>query len=498
MRVGYLPANGMIYVHPKHCVCFPMLDGNAALAPKYASSPAPAHPLIKGPAFGASGPAADPATEWPMYRHDASRTGGSAGEVPGQLKVLWTREITTPDYAKDGIAAEWLQHQYLSGIITQPTIASGMVFVAQPDMHQVIALDATSGQPKWTFTANGRIDGPPTYHRGLCLFGSRSGWLFAVRASDGQLAWRLRLAPDDRRISQFGQVESPTPVPGSPIIIDDRLYIGAGLHPQADHGVLVFCIDPANGAIVWKKGYTTLGYEDREGWGTPRSSGKVEALSAGDNPWRTTAVKEYEAFDLPVRDGSTVAVSRWQFDLKTGAATLRKTSAFYEVPETGVWMRRRTWSYGPRRLDFRTPLAVCSGPSVYTTLMPKGPGARLMRVDFAKGTSFAAGDGAVVTSDGSNEIDMAKLPSTSPVVRYLTLGPKWKVEDGKNVAHGLVCAGTQLFLLTSNGVLEVWSTETGKKVGEQRLEKPVFDGLAAAGGRLYVSTAAGKVVCLGR
>ncbi len=500
MRVGYLPANGMLYVHPKHCVCFPMLDGNAALAPAYASSPAPSHPLIKGPAFGAP-PAApsDPARDWPMYRHDSSRTGTLPSEVTGPLKVLWTRDIPTPDYAKDAIAAEWLQHQYLSGIITQPTIAGGMVFVAQPDTHQVVALDAVSGQPKWTFTANGRIDGPPTWYRGLCLFGSRSGWLYAVRASDGQLAWRLRLAPDDRRIAQYGQVESPTPVPGSPVIIDDRLYIGAGLHPQADHGVLVFCIDPLTGAIVWQKGYTSLGYEDREGWSTPRGNGSITPLAASDNPWRTTAVREYEAFDLPVRDGaSTVAVSRWQFDLKTGAATLRKTSAFYEVADTGVWMRRRTWSYGPRSEALRTPLAVCSGSAVFTTLQPKGPGARLMRVDFGKGISFAMGDGTAAGSDADKDLDMARLPSTSPVIRYLSLGAKWKVEDGKAAAHGLVCAGSQLFLLTQAGVLETWSTATGAKIGEQRLEKPVFDGLAAAGGRLYLATASGKVICLGR
>ncbi len=497
MRVGYLPANGLLYVHPKHCVCFPMLDGNSALAMAYPSSPTPTHPLVKGSAFGATGAPADPAREWPMYRHDASRTGAVAREVPTQLKVLWTREIPTPDYAKDEIAAEWLQHQYLSGIITPPTVAGGLVFVAQPDSHQILALDAVSGQPKWSFTANGRIDGPPTYHNGLCLFGSRSGWLFAVRASDGQLSWRLRLAPDDRRISQFGQVESATPVPGSPVIINGKLYIGAGLHPQADSGVLVFCIEPASGAIVWQKGYTSLGYEEREGWTTPRSDGSAPPLAASDNPWRTTAIREYEAFDLPVRDGNSVAVSRWQFDLVTGAPKLRKLSAFYEVPETNVWMRRRTWSYGPRREDHRTPLAVTSGSAVFTTLLPRGPGARLMRVDFTKGKTFADTEGAV--ADADKDIDMAKLPSTSPVTRYLGLGPKWKVDnDKKVVAHGLVCAGKQLFLLSQAGVLEIWSTDDGTKLGEQRLEKPVFDGLAAADGRLYLSTASGKVICLGR
>ena len=41
------------------------------------------------------------------------------------------------------------------------------------------------------------------------------------------------------------------------------------------------------------------------------------------------------------------------------------------------------------------------------------------------------------------------------------------------------------------------SAETGEKLTEYALDSPpVFDGLAAAGGRLYLSTADGKVLCL--
>jgi hypothetical protein len=37
----------------------------------------------------------------------------------------------------------------------------------------------------WEYVAGGRIDSPPTYHKGLLLFGSRDGWVHCVRASDG-------------------------------------------------------------------------------------------------------------------------------------------------------------------------------------------------------------------------------------------------------------------------------------------------------------------------
>jgi len=50
----------------------------------------------------------------------------------------------------------------------------------------------------------------------------------------------------------------------------------------------------------------------------------------------------------------------------------------------------------------------------------------------------------------------------------------------------------------TNGVLLVFSAADGKKVAERTLEHPpVFDGLIAAGGRLYASLRDGSIVCLG-
>jgi hypothetical protein len=49
------------------------------------------------------------------------------------------------------------------------------------------------------------------------------------------------------------------------------------------------------------------------------------------------------------------------------------------------------------------------------------------------------------------------------------------------------------------GVLSVFATADGKTLAEQKLESPpVYDGLAAANGRLYLSTADGRVLCFGK
>ncbi|GAH58319.1 unnamed protein product [marine sediment metagenome] len=47
-------------------------------------------------------------------------------------------------------------------------------------------------------------------------------------------------------------------------------------------------------------------------------------------------------------------------------------------------------------------------------------------------------------------------------------------------------------------MLCAYSVKDGKKLNELRFgDTPIFDGLAAAGGRLYVSTQSGQVFCFG-
>ncbi|MCR4412062.1 MAG: PQQ-binding-like beta-propeller repeat protein, partial [Thermoguttaceae bacterium] len=136
--------------------------------------------------------------------------------MPAALNTLWKADLGA--WPKGPIADDWRENAFARGPVTPPVCAAGMVYVARIDAHQIVALDATTGRTRWTFTANGRIDTPPTIHRGLCLFGTRSGYVYALRADDGRLVWRLRAAPADERIVAYGQVESPWPVPGSVVV----------------------------------------------------------------------------------------------------------------------------------------------------------------------------------------------------------------------------------------------------------------------------------------
>ena len=158
--MGVLPANGLLYSTPYSCTCNvgDMFQGMNA----YSADPA----LLESNDAGiihretTTGKRtgirlrADPASslkrililiDWPTYRGNAFRGGMTASTVSAQLKVKWQAKLPTSP--------------------TASTIADGKVFVCDSDTHTLYALDSTSGETAWTFTADGRIDSPPTYHK---------------------------------------------------------------------------------------------------------------------------------------------------------------------------------------------------------------------------------------------------------------------------------------------------------------------------------------------
>jgi outer membrane protein assembly factor BamB len=238
---GIMPCNGLLYVPPDQCFCQPggkVLGYTAVAADSESRRPdvEASKRLEKGSAYGVairqSAAGNRHSDDWPTFRHNAARSGGTAATVPARTGTLW--------------------HTKLSGKLTQPVAASGKVLVAAIDAHTVHALDATSGKPLWAYTAGGRIDSPPTLHNGLALFGSRDGYVYCVRLSDGVLVWRFLAAPHDRRLAGFDQVESAWPVHGSILVMDGVAYAAAGRSTYLDGGMRFYGLDPATGRVVHK------------------------------------------------------------------------------------------------------------------------------------------------------------------------------------------------------------------------------------------------------
>jgi len=540
-EAGVIPANGLIYAAPKHCSCFPMLKSYAALAPAKpqagpaARTPQPADFTVeRGPAYGQAAaappaaparPAPAPAADWPCYRADAWRSASAGASVPADLEILWTADIG--GWPAVAALADWKENPWSRGPLTPPVAADGLVVVAQPDGHRVVALDARTGQARWDFTANGRIDSAPTLVRGLCLFGTRSGYVYALRAADGRPAWRLRAAPEDERIIAFGQLESPWPAAGSVLVIGDTAYVAAGRHPLADGGVRVLALDPVTAAVKWVKTITSLPMKNfyggaglefdctdllvaecrrPAGWGPQPAAQGGAAAQPARPPARPATLP-------PAAGPDCVTMSRWRVDLASGEVAVAWESGFAwcRTGGVGVMVPRGLWTYG-QRMDY---LASGPRPAEPDTVgaKPRPLAAFRDAAVFASGEDrrtlfrrdFSAADIAAFDDRWFNQRAVPKKdqPGDRNRPERLSRSAAWTAEVFPAAERGqgigaVVLAGDTVFVAGVQGRLAAYAAADGKKLAERDLPAIVWDGIAAANACLYAATQEGKLVCLGR
>ncbi|MEW6357605.1 MAG: PQQ-binding-like beta-propeller repeat protein [Planctomycetota bacterium] len=523
---GIMPSNGLVY-NPQHpCACYleAKLYGFTALAPALTSGKWPVEsekdPLEKGPAYGDIPQSAirNPQSgDWPTYRHDPERSGGTAAAVQATaLGRAWETK--------------------LGGKLSSVVVAEGKLFVASVDTHTLHALDAENGKPAWNFTAGGRIDSPPTIWQGRVLFGSADGYVYCLRASDGALAWRFRAAPEDRRMGASEQVESVWPVHGSVLVQNDVLYCVAGRNMFLDGGLRLLRLDPKTGS---KLSETIL--DDRDPESKENLQVKIQSLNM------PVALP-----DILSSDGKYVYMHSLPFDLEGK----RKIVNYVDVKEqqgddvhlfspTGLlddtmW-HRTYWVYGR---------AFASGAGGYYQAGRVAPAGRLLVFDankvygygrlwqYYRWTTplefelFASAKQPEIVKAGVEKKPVRKGGkkkgglTTLPVTRFQR---NWANDISVQVC-AMALAGDALFVAgppdvedEEKSVTSMNDPETEKKLAEQvaamkgergallvrvasadgkklaasRLDSmPVFDGLIAANGRLYMSTSDGKIVCL--
>ncbi len=223
---GVMPCNGLTYAPPHNCACYPeaKLFGFNSLAPASGTRPVPGEVpetgrLETGPAYEMPLEAAgDPlaSADWPTYRHDNARSSAAGQPINSEVDAKWSAK--------------------LGGRLTAPVIAGGTVYVGQTDAHTLIALDEQTGEQRWSYTIGARIDSPPTIERGRVVFGGADGWVYCL-TTEGQLAWRYRAAPLDRRTMAYEQLESLWPVHGSLLVRDNEVYCVAGRSIFLDGGL---------------------------------------------------------------------------------------------------------------------------------------------------------------------------------------------------------------------------------------------------------------------
>ncbi len=459
---GMVPANGMFYTAQNNCACVgAQVPGFLGIGPSV-DAPKPEEfekkrPVEKGPAFGASA-APLSADEWPMYRQNTARSGGFSSSIPDVLKILWTSPCVKPP--EGHLADAWDTRIGTPQPLTAPIVCGGMVIVAGLNSGQVMALNPDSGSKLWTSSLGSRIDSPPTYFNGLLLVGCHDGWAYALRSKDGVQAYRVRIAPIERRLVDHGLVESVWPATGAVLVHEGVAFATAGRSTEADGGIAIVAFKPESGEMVWAKSMGT-------------GKGMLNDI-------------------LSVQNGELVW--HWmRLDPKTGEP-LTPAQKFYSHGSMidGSW----TVGFGQR----------------------SGGGFSLGRVNSGM---MAWNDQLVVTSQFA--VPRAKADAPKPLP---TAAPKhpdgfkaeelaWRFELEPHIewARVYAMALTSNTALYAGAVFNGWangkydgsflwikSTVDGKsRQAPLPLDAPIcYDGLAVAGGKVFMALQNGTVVCLGK
>jgi len=511
-QYGMMPANGLTYAPPHSCGCYPesklwgfyALSSEQPCLEKAISGVKPSERLQKGKAYGSlSSVLSLPTSEsWPQMRHDALRSGVSATSVPASLKQTWKIEV--------------------GGSVSQPVIGEGKVVFSAVDENTIYAVDEKTGKAIWQKTIGGRVDSPPGIYKGTVLFGSADGRVYCLRLADGELVWSFLAAPADVRTVAMGQVESVWPVHGSVLILNDVAYCAAGRSTWLDKGMEMYGLDPATGRVVYYYHYESRYPKLGEGKDEARPEyNKGNAQTRSD--YRTFlqpdmadsfSMKGGSIRDVLVSDGRNVFMHHAPFDAhlqpqRKMARHLFSTSGLLDDAEN----HRSHWVMGSG--DFSMVGVAYSwivdsgrwgGHAAQFGLMMAYDDENIWIVR-RKGYTLAKKPNTPFSDEEESLNDFA--PGTNrPADREAV----WKMSLGVR-PRALIKAGDNLFLGTIpstvgaddphaayegrvNGMITVVSDKNGQKVGEHRLAAPVvWDGMAAADEKLFVSLENGNVEC---
>ncbi len=525
-QYGIMPCNGLIYAPSHSCGCYmeAKLIGFWALATKRdarkRSDRGDPPRLERGEAYGQirnPQSAIRNQNAWPTHRGDAARSGLAKCAVGAKLSRRWQANI--------------------GGRITQPVIAGGRLLVASVDTNTVHAIDAGSGKRLWSYLAGGRVDSSPTIHGGLVLFGCADGSVYCLRLADGKLAWRFRAAPAGLKTVAMDQVESVWPVHGNVLIHNGIAYFAAGRCSWLDGGIALYGLEPATGKVIHQSRLRSR--HPRAGEGKDATAGQYArkfAQNATDYktfkaPDRSDAfsMAEGATTDVMVSDGRSVFLRHLRFDpalarqdrmdlhlfststLLDGHENHRShwvlgTGDFSRMPVAYSWITYRpsNWGsslavpygliltfdektvWGVRRAHLmKWGIRLNTPYMLFAEARPKPPAGEKHLPDFRKAAK-AAGKSA------------PQFRWTAP----LAMRPRAMIKAGELLLVG----GTPTMDPDdpfaahegrAGGLLWGMSADDGSKLAEHKLDSPpIWDGLAAANGRLYLATIDGKVLCL--
>lgn len=499
------------------------------------------------------------AADWPTYRGDNARSGVTRERLGFPLSAAWTYQplhAPRPAWGDPNPRKVGGWHGSVEGRRVHfddafhPVIAGGTLFFGSSADCKVYALDAATGQERWSFFTGGPVRLPPSVADGRVYFGSDDGWVYCLAAGDGSLVWKFLAAPNDRKVLGSGRMVSLWPVRTGVLVDGGVAYFASGIFPA--EGVYLFAVNADDGKLLWC--YDAGGAQPQSrfspqgpmlaskttlfvptGRVSPfafdRATGKVlHQPSFGHDVGGTwalladgcvyTGTEQLIAYGqaTPFRrmawfEGRKLAVGPDAYYLATGREMIALDRATYpkaSLAQQGIIVRRD-------RLTEPIAVARQRARALEGTIKEQTDDLAALDKELAEFAAKGDAPGLAALKEQREELakkleaDTKALPAAQAAVEKLVkdaadLREKVKAAEAElaktflwrvpcECPEALILAGDAL-IAGGKGKAVARSTATGETLWVAEVEGTV-KGLAVAGGRLYVSTDTGAIHCFG-
>ena len=398
------------------------------------------------------------AEDWPTWRYDKGRTAASPEALPDELHLQWVRQYTPREPVwDDPLNRDLMPYDE----VFEPVVLGKTLFLGFNDSDKVVALDTGSGEEKWRRYFDGPVRFAPLAWNDKLYVGCDDGYLYCLKADNGEPVWKFRGGPSERKIIGNKRLISTWPLRGAPVIADGTIYFGASIWPMM--GVFIHALDAETGEVIWTN--------DSQGMDFIKQPHNSPAF-AGVAPQGYFVVAGER---LLVPGGRSVPAG---FDRSTGAmqyyrfAEHNKTGGAFVAAIGGVYFNH----YREGEVNMyavETGDALLARVGVHPALTPD--------TAYFSGDSIRAFDVDALTSPGKDA----------------PLTPRWEIDV--DASADLIKAGTRLYAAGDEGLtaVDLGASDRQPAVAWRKRVQGDVRRLVAADDRLFAVTAEGAILCFG-
>jgi outer membrane protein assembly factor BamB len=429
------------------------------------------------------------------YLGNNQRSGYTDASVPTEPVLLWTyqeRHAPKTAWPEPFGELQFIDFDYSD----QVTIGKGLVYFGSSADHTVRALETSSGEQQWVFYTEGPVRFAPVLHQDRLCAVSDDGYLYCLKASDGSLIWKRRLAPGGQRCIGNEQMVSKWPCRSGVLIEGDKLYATAGM--WSNDGVIIYCLSAETGEVIWKN--DTTGHR----WMLlPHGSGY-----GGVSPQGYLALYKETLYVAAGRSAPAI------LDAKTGELLFHEIGLGYKAHYPGgSWiMAAHDWVMFKRQHNYRDT-------DVKRTEYQIGGNAEgIILYNYRTGTPEIAtvggrviaaaieddlvmgGAGSVIRINANELRDAYKAHPEGKGLKgspkYYDPGPlaKWNTDIGR--VYSFLIADDKI-IAGGKGAVTLMDVNSGRKLWQRSVEGSVR-GLSVSEGMFIATTTSGNIYCFGK